>query len=121
MASKIRSGTTDQTTQQQVQLFVTIKKACGAVSEEVVEEPKETEDNGGQFSCGGWFSNVFPFGHKDALANRNDEVAMSAKSANKKMQEVMTVLSDTDPSDTDPVVLEQLVVVNGALDKILST
>lgn len=123
MASKIRSGTTDQTTQQQVQLFQTIKKACGAVSEEVVvEEPKEAaEDSVGPCYKCSWFSNVFPFMHKDTLADRNDEIAVSAKSADKKMKELMTVLSDRDPDDTDPLVLDQLVVVNDALDKILSS
>lgn len=120
MASKIRSGTTDQTTQQQVQLFRTIKKACGAVSEEVVEEPKEEDDTAGNYKCS-WISNVFPFMHKDALADRTDEVAVSAKSADKKMKEVITVLGETDPAETDAVVLDQLVVVNDALDKILAT
>lgn len=123
MASKIRSGTTEQTTQQQVQLFRTIKKACGAVSEEVVtgkSKSVKVTDTGGQINCS-WISNVFPFIHKDALADRNDEIAVCAKSANEKMKELITVLSDTDPADTDPVVLDQLVVVNDALDKILST
>jgi len=121
MASKIRSGTTDQTTQQQVQLFMTIKKACGAVSQEVVEAPKEAaDDKDGQLNCS-WISNVFPFMHKDALANRDDEIAVSAKSADKKMKQVITVLADSDPTEADPVVLDQLVVVNEALDKILST
>lgn len=119
MASKIRSGTTEQTTEQQVQLFRTIKQACGAESAEVAEQPKEEEqDVGGQYKCS-WLSNVLPFMHKDALANRNDEIAVSAKSADKKMQEVMTVLSDSDPSETNPEFLNQLIVVNDALDKIL--
>lgn len=122
MASKIRSGTTDQTTQAQIQLFRTIKKACGASSEEVVQQAKETgNDMPGQFSCTSWLSSAFPFMHKDALADRNDEIALSAKSADKKMKKVMTVLAESEPSDTDPEVLNQLVVVNDALDKILST
>jgi hypothetical protein len=123
MASKIRSGTTEQTTQQQVQLFRTIKNACGTVSEEVVvKKSKSTKDadTGGQLNCS-WIANVFPFLHKDALADRDDEIAVCAMSANEKMKEVMMALSDSDPADTDPVVLDQLVVVNDALDKILST
>ena len=59
--------------------------------------------------------------HKDALAGRDDEIAISAKSADKKMREVITVLSDSDPSETDADVLNQLVVVNDALDKILTS
>ena len=119
MASKIRSGTTEQSTQQQVQLFRTIKKACGAVSEEVGDESKGAEDRGGQDKCM-WFFNVFPFLRQDALANRNDEIAVSAKSASKKMKEVMNVLANTEPSEADSMILDQLVVVNDALDKILA-
>ena len=124
MAGKIRSGTTDQTTQQQVQLFRTIKEACGADSAEVVEEQKEKDEEQdacvGQYQCS-WLSSVLPFMHKDALAGRDDEIAISAKSADKKMREVITVLSDSDPSETDADVLNQLVVVNDALDKILTS
>lgn len=113
MAGKIRSGTTDQTTQQQVQLFRAIKEACGADSAEVVEKQKDKEQDTsvGRYQCS-WLSNVLPFMHKDALAGRDDEIAISAKSADKKMKEVITVLRDKDPSDTDPDVLNQLVVVN---------
>lgn len=122
MASKIRSGTIEQTTQQQVQLFRTIKQACGSGPEEAVAEPKEEQQDvrAGHYHCT-WLSNVLPFMHRDALADRNDEIAISAKSADRKMKEVMTVLSDKDPTETDPDVLTQLVVVNDALDKILST
>ena len=38
MAGKIRSGTTDQTTLQQLQLFDKVKGACGATVEEISEE-----------------------------------------------------------------------------------
>lgn len=121
MASKIRSGTTEQTTEQQVQLFRKIKDACGAESEEAPVEAKEASGEGMPgYSCS-WLTNILPFGHKNALANRDDEIAVSAKSADKKMREVITVLSDSDPSDQDPEVLEQLVVVNDALDKILAS
>ena len=120
MAGKIRSGTTEQTTQQQVQLFRTIKQACGADSAEVVEDQKEVGQDTSKYQCS-WLSNILPFMHKDALAGRDDEIAISAKSAHKKMREVLTVLSDSDPSETDPDVLNQLVVVNDALDKILTS
>jgi hypothetical protein len=121
MAGKIRTGTTDQTTQQQIQLFRAIKQACGAGSEEVVDQQKDgKQDRSGLYQCS-WLSNVLPFMHKDALANRDDEIAVTAKSADKKMREVITVLSDSDPSETDPQILNQLVVVNDALDKILSS
>lgn len=122
MAGKIRSGTTDQTSQQQIQLFRTIKEACGADSAEVVEEEKDKEQDTsvGQYQCS-WLSSVLSFMHKGALAGRDDEIAISAKSADKKMKEVINVLSDSDPSETDPDVLNQLVVVNDALDKILGS
>lgn len=38
LAGKIRSGTTEQTTQQQLQLFDKVQGACGAAVEEVPEE-----------------------------------------------------------------------------------
>jgi len=38
LAGKIRNGTTQQTTQQQLQLFDKVKQACGATVEEVIEE-----------------------------------------------------------------------------------
>eukprot|EP00544_Gedaniella_sp_CCMP2646_P009239 CAMPEP_0202499854 /NCGR_PEP_ID=MMETSP1361-20130828/31167_1 /ASSEMBLY_ACC=CAM_ASM_000849 /TAXON_ID=210615 /ORGANISM="Staurosira complex sp., Strain CCMP2646" /LENGTH=112 /DNA_ID=CAMNT_0049132149 /DNA_START=86 /DNA_END=421 /DNA_ORIENTATION=- len=112
MAGKIRSGTTDQTTQQQVQLFRAIKEACGVDSADVVEKQKDKEQDTsvGRYQCS-WLSNVLPFMHKDALVGRDDEIAISVKSADKKMKEVITVLSDKDPSDTDPDVLNQLVIV----------
>lgn len=123
MAGKIRAGTTEETTKTQLSLFTKIKQACGAAVEEVeegIEGPNEIEQTE-NFSCATFIDRIAFWRRHDVLANRDDDIAASARSANKKLKQVIAGLEASELGDIDTVVREQLGVVNEALDKILSS
>jgi hypothetical protein len=123
MAGKIRAGTTEETTKTQQSLFLKIKQACGAAVEEVagdIEGPNEIEQHE-HFSCATFIDRIAFWRRHDVLANRDDDIAASARSANKKMKQVIAGLEASELGYSETVVREQLGVVNEALDRILSS
>lgn len=126
MAGKIRSTTTKETTNAQLSLFDKAKEACGAVVEEEVAEEELTEVKPGPFR---WFTQCFlflwsllTFWRHEPLANRDDDVAVKARAADKKLKQAIIRLdTEGSSSDNDEAILEQLVAVNTALDVILSS
>lgn len=100
-----------------------IKQACGAAVEEVaegIEGPNEIEQNE-CFSCATFIDRIAFWRRHDVLGNRDDDIAASARSANKKMKQVIAGLEASELGDSETVVREQLGVVNEALDRILSS
>jgi hypothetical protein len=126
MAGKIRAGTSEETSKTQLSLFMKIKQACGAIVEEVTDvdevsegskEIQQTE----HFSCATFIDRIAFWRRHDVLANRDDDIAQSARSANKKLKQVIAGLEDSELGDIATVVHDQLGVVNEALDEILSS
>lgn len=101
-------------------LFMKIKEACGATSEEIIEEPKEVKEIE-HFSCATFIDRFAFWRRRDVLANRDDDIAVSVRSADKKLKKVIARLEASEPSDIDVVIRDQLVVVNMALDRILTS
>jgi hypothetical protein len=126
MAGKIRAGTTEETTKTQLSLFSKIKQACGAAVDEVAEGDEDIEgpnqiEKTEHFSCATFIDRIAFWRRHDVLANRDDDIATSARSANKKLKQVIAGLEASEFGEIDTVVREQLGVVNEALDKILSS
>lgn len=97
-----------------------IKQACGATCEEIVEEPEEVEEIE-HFSCATFIDRFAFWRRRDVLANRNDDIAVSVRSADKKLKQVVAGLEASELSDIDNFIRDQLLVVNMALDKILTS
>jgi hypothetical protein len=120
VSGKIRTATTEETTNSQLSLFTQIEQACGATSEEIAEEPKEVKETE-HFSCATFIDHFAFWRRRDVLANRDDDIAVSARNADKKLKQVIARLGASELSDIDNVIRDQLLVVNMALDKILTS
>jgi hypothetical protein len=117
LASKIQAAITEKTTKAQQSLFLKVKEACGVRVEEGSEEPKQVETK--RFR-GIQFFRFFTFRCHAALADRDDAIAVNARNADRKLKRVIARLEFTEPSDSNSVIIEQLLAANSAFDKILA-
>lgn len=117
MASKIRSGSKEETWKAQLSLFVKAKRACGAAVEDFADEVPNKPNSDGLPTCTPLL-NSLAFWRGDVLARRNDDVALKARSANKKFKNLIGKLESLEPGDSDSIIINQLGVVDDSLERL---
>jgi hypothetical protein len=127
VASKIKAGTTEETTKGQLTLFEAIKGACHAEAEETEEEKEEEIEVGfpEAFSCSalGDFLSVSFGGRGRGLLSRDEELGNKVRGADKKLHKILQILQKTEDfseSDKD-VIRAEIDLVNESLKKMLKS